>query len=138
MGAEFVIWSLVLTAMAEQIKNLKEAAERIVLAGKRKERVIVYGDADLDGVAALIIMRETVKNLGGNVVANYFPDREVEGYGITPTALNLLKKFAPALLVAVDLGIGNFDELKQGAGFRHDGHRPSRDIGRRAPSRYRC
>ena len=106
--------------MAEQIKNLKEAAERIVLAGKRKERVIVYGDADLDGVAALIIMREPVKNLGGNVVANYFPDREVEGYGITPTALNLLKKFAPALLVAVDLGIGNFDELKQAKALGFD------------------
>ena len=94
------------------IKNLKEAAQRIVLAGNRKERVIIYGDADLDGVAAAIIMRETVKNLGGNVVADYFPDREIEGYGITRTALEKLKSFAPALLVAVDLGIGNFEEIK--------------------------
>ena len=46
-------------------------------------------------------MQETVKNLGGNVVANYFPDREIEGYGITRTALKKLKSFAPALLVAV-------------------------------------
>lgn len=85
----------------------------MILAGKRKERIVVYGDADLDGVAAVIIMRETIKNLGGNVVADYFPDREFEGYGITRTALKKLKSFAPALLVAVDLGIGNFEEIKE-------------------------
>ena len=98
--------------MPEAIKNLKEAAQRVVLAGARKESVIIYGDADLDGVAAAIIMQETVKNLGGNVVATYFPDREFEGYGITRTALKKLQPFAPALLIAVDLGIGNFEEIK--------------------------
>jgi len=98
--------------MESQIKNLKKAAQRLKLAGKKKEKVIIYGDADLDGVASVIIMQETLENLGADIAAVYFPDREIEGYGITMTALKKLKKFSPALLVAVDLGIGNFAEVE--------------------------
>ena len=96
----------------EEIKNLKKAAERIKKAAKNKERIILYGDADLDGVSSVIILKETIKNLGGDISAVYFPERETEGYGITEKGLNELKKLAPALLVALDLGIGNFQEVK--------------------------
>jgi single-stranded-DNA-specific exonuclease len=97
--------------MAE-IKNLKKAAERILQAIKKKEKIILYGDADLDGVSSVIILEETIKNLGGKVSALYFPDREIEGYGISKTGLDFFKKEAPALLIAVDCGIGNFREVK--------------------------
>lgn len=97
--------------MAE-IKNLKKAAERILKAIKKKEKIILYGDADLDGVGALIILKEAIKNLGGEISAIYFPDREAEGYGISETGLNFLKKFAPSVLIAVDCGITNFKEVK--------------------------
>jgi single-stranded-DNA-specific exonuclease len=105
--------------MVDQIKNLKAAADRIRQAVKNKERIIIYGDADLDGVSASIMAGEIVKNAGGNVAAYYFPNRENEGYGITPTALAKLAPLAPALLVAVDLGIGNFKEVRlaRAAGF---------------------
>ncbi len=96
----------------QQIKNLEKAASRILKAVKGKERIILYGDADLDGVTSVIILKETIKNLGGEVCAVYFPDREIEGYGITKTSLEKLKKFAPALLIALDCGIGNFKEIK--------------------------
>ena len=95
-----------------KIKNMDLAASRIRQAVNNKERVIIYGDADLDGVSASILASEIVKNAGGNVVAYYFPNRETEGYGITKTALDKLKEYSPALLVAVDLGIGNFKEVK--------------------------
>jgi single-stranded-DNA-specific exonuclease len=103
----------------KEIKNLKKAAQKIIESVQNRENIIVYGDADLDGVAAVIICEESIKNLGGRVAALYFPDRESEGYGITKTALKSLKKFAPALIVAVDLGIGNFEEVKiaREAGF---------------------
>jgi single-stranded-DNA-specific exonuclease len=97
--------------MAE-IKNLKKVAERIKKAIKNKEKIILCGDADLDGTAAVIILKETIQDLGGEIFAIYFPDREIEGHGITETALNHLKKFAPALLLALDFGIGNFKEVK--------------------------
>jgi single-stranded-DNA-specific exonuclease len=95
-----------------EIKNLKKVAERIKKAVKEKERIILYGDADMDGVSAVIILKEAVRNLGGKVEAVYFPDRETEGYGINEDALNYLKKYAPALFIALDCGIGNFKEVK--------------------------
>jgi len=95
-----------------EIKNLKKAAQRISQAVKNRENIILYGDADLDGVSSVIILKETIKNLGGDISAVYFPDREIEGYGITEKGLDELKKFTPALLIALDLGIGNFQEVK--------------------------
>jgi len=100
-----------------EVKNLKKAADRILKAinppaGKKKEKIILYGDADLDGVAAVIIVKESIKNLGGEISAIYFPDRETEGYGISETGLSYLKKFSPTLFIALDCGIGNFKEIK--------------------------
>jgi single-stranded-DNA-specific exonuclease len=96
-----------------EIKNLKKAAQRIVQAVKDKERIILYGDSDLDGVCSVIILQETLLSLGGNISALYFPDREQEGYGITKTALEQLQSHAPGLLVSMDLGITNFEEIRQ-------------------------
>ena len=94
-----------------KIKNLAKAATRIKKAIEQKERIILYGDADLDGVSAVIIADEAIRSLGGNVAAVYFPDREKEGYGITRKGMDVLKPYAPALLVAFDLGISNFEEI---------------------------
>lgn len=95
-----------------EIKNLEKAAKRIEKAIKNKEKIIIYGDADLDGVASVIILEEAIKNLGGKVAAIYFPDREKEGYGVTETALNYLKKYTPALFITLDCGISNFKEIE--------------------------
>lgn len=95
-----------------EIKNLKKAADRIIKAVEKKEKIILYGDADLDGVASVIILKESIQNLGGSVAKIFFPDRENDGYGITESALEELKGFAPALFISADLGVGNFKEVK--------------------------
>ncbi len=95
-----------------EIKNLKKAAQRILKAVKNKEKIILYGDADLDGATSVIILEDAIKSLGGKIAAVYFPDKETEGYGITEKGLKALKKEAPALLVALDCGIGNFKEVE--------------------------
>ncbi len=95
-----------------KIKNLQKVANRILKAVKNKEKFIIYGDADLDGVTSVIILKESIRNLGGEISAVYFPDRETEGYGITKTGLDYLKEFSPALFITLDLGIGNFEEVK--------------------------
>ncbi len=95
-----------------EIKNLKKTADRIEQAINSQEKIILYGDADLDGVTSVIILQETIESLGGEVSAIYFPDREEEGYGISVKALNLLKKLSPALFVALDCGISNFEEIR--------------------------
>jgi single-stranded-DNA-specific exonuclease len=102
-----------------KIKNLTKAAQRIKKAIADKERVILYGDADMDGVTAVLIAQEAIKSLGGEVTTFYFAEREKEGYGVTPTAIEYLKQHTPALLVTFDLGISNFKEmpLAKKAGF---------------------
>ncbi len=98
--------------MTKAIKNLSKASSRIKKAVAQKERIILYGDGDLDGITSVIILQEAIKNIGGSVSAVYFPDREQEGYGITERALKKLKSQAPALFIAMDLGITNFKEIK--------------------------
>ena len=98
--------------MKPEIKNLKKAAQRILRAVKKKEKIVLYGDADLDGISSVIVLKEAIKNLVGKVEAVYFPDRETEGYGLNEDALACLKNYAPALLIVLDCGIGNFEEAK--------------------------
>ncbi|HCM36432.1 MAG: hypothetical protein A3J30_03810 [Candidatus Wildermuthbacteria bacterium RIFCSPLOWO2_02_FULL_47_9c] len=94
-----------------KIKNLTKAANRVQKAIAQEERIILYGDADLDGVTAVLIADEAIKSLGGKVAAYYFPEREKEGYGVTRKALKHLKQYAPGLLITFDLGISNFEEI---------------------------
>jgi len=94
-----------------EIKNLKKAAKRILKAIQEKEKILLYGDADLDGVASVVIVKEAIENLGGEIEKVYFPDREKEGYGITREAVKDLLDFSPALFLTLDCGIGNVKEV---------------------------
>jgi single-stranded-DNA-specific exonuclease len=95
-----------------EIKNLDKVAKRILEAIEKKEKILLYGDADLDGVCSVIILKDAILNLGGEVSAIYFPDRETEGYGISEKGLNFLKNFSPALFISLDCGISNFKEIE--------------------------
>ncbi len=97
-----------------EIKNLKKAANRILKAIAQKEKIILYGDSDPDGITSALILRETLEILGLNSskIYTYFPDRETEGYGINEKALKLLEPKAPALFVALDCGVGNLKEVE--------------------------
>lgn len=95
------------------IKNLKKAAQRIKKAVKNNENILLFSDADLDGVASLIILEEAIKNLGGKIKARYFPDLWKEGYGLNKKALIFFKKYSPALLILTDSGIGSFKGIEE-------------------------
>lgn len=98
--------------MNVEIKNLRKAAERILEAIENKERIIVFGDSDPDGVGSVIILKETLEDLGLKPVEIYFPNRETDGYGMNESALKYLEKHAPSLLITVDCGIGNVKEVE--------------------------
>lgn len=100
------------------LKGTKKIAQIILNASQNNERFILYGDADLDGIASVIIMKETIELLNKNYkkrgqIIVYFPDRENDGYGITLKAIKKLKKFAPAVFIALDCGITNFNEVEE-------------------------
>jgi len=96
-----------------EVKNLKKAAKRIAKAVKKKETIVLFADGDLDGATSLIIVEEAIQNLSGKVALKYFPDREKEGYSLNEHGLEHLKNYAPGLLIILDAGIANFEELKQ-------------------------
>jgi len=97
--------------MVKEIKNLKKATTRILKAIKKKEKIIIYGDSDMDGVCSVIILKESIKNLGGENLKIYFPDRETEGYGINKKTLEKLRDEAPALFVTLDFSLEVSKEL---------------------------
>ncbi|MDD5433260.1 MAG: DHH family phosphoesterase [Candidatus Pacebacteria bacterium] len=112
--------------MLHQIKNLKKAAKRIKQAVKNNERIVIFADADLDGITSAIILEETIQNLFNRVQvlskgvhAVFFSNREEGGYGLSPEALMDFKGLAPALLIVLDCGISSFEGVKQAsqAGF---------------------
>lgn len=96
-----------------EIKNLKKAAQRIKKAIKKKENIVIFSDADLDGTISLIILEEAIKTLGGEIRIRYFPDREREGYGLSIKTLNYFKKYSPGLLILLDSGMSNFKEIEK-------------------------
>ncbi len=78
-----------------KIKNIQLAAERIKKAVQNKERIILYGDSDLDGISSVVILEEAIKSIGGQIDCAFFPDREKDGYGINLKALEMLKDKVP-------------------------------------------
>ncbi len=98
--------------LRKKIKNLQKAATRIQKAILHQENIIVVGDVDPDGVASTIILKETVEALGGEVKYCYFPDYFQEGHGLSRTALEFLASYQPGLIILVDLGIGNYEEVE--------------------------
>ena len=95
-----------------EIKNSKKAAQRILKAIKNKENIILYGDIDLDGAVSVIILEEAINNLGGKIKSIYFPNKEKQGHGLNRQALKYLRKFSPALILILDSGTGNHDEVE--------------------------
>jgi len=97
-----------------QIKGMHEAVERILRAISSKERIILLGDADPDGVSAVIILEDAIKAVAGRKrpdITIYFPDRRKEGSGINKSALRFLKDKAPALFISLDCGMANVKEV---------------------------
>lgn len=95
-----------------EIKNLKEAAERIKVEAKKGAKIIIVTDSDLDGVCSAIILKDVIYNLAEKIPLLIFPNREFEGYGLTLSTLSKIEKEAPALLILLDCGITSFDEVE--------------------------
>lgn len=94
------------------LKGMKEARDRILLARELSDRVLVFGDYDVDGVSATAIMLKSLKKLGIN--ANYYlPNRYVDGYGLTCQTIDkVIERYNPQLIITVDCGISCHDEVE--------------------------
>jgi single-stranded-DNA-specific exonuclease len=93
------------------LPQMSAAVDRIMEAIKKQERIVIYGDYDVDGVtSSALLLRVLVA--AGAVVDNFLPHRMDEGYGLSRDGLaRCLKESKPALLIAVDCGTSSCDEI---------------------------
>ena len=73
------------------IKNMKELCDRVNLAKQMGDRVLIFGDYDVDGISATAIMLKTLKRLGIDADF-YLPNRYVDGYGLTCDCIDKIEK----------------------------------------------
>lgn len=92
------------------LPGMNEAVSRIRQALRVGERITVYGDFDTDGVTATALLVQTLRALGGRARA-YIPHRVEEGYGLQEEALAAIARDGVGLVVTVDCGIRDFEEV---------------------------
>ena len=92
--------------------GMNRAVELIRSALRFKERVMVFGDYDADGITSLVLLKNTLKNLGLDVL-HYLPHRINDGYGLTKNILHTVKENRVKLLITVDCGTSNHKEIEE-------------------------
>lgn len=95
------------------LKGMKIAVERIKAAIADKEKILIYGDYDADGVTSTALMYKVLSRLGAQLLYK-IPDRFDEGYGLNKEALLAAKEAGVGLIVTVDTGISAYDEVEYG------------------------
>lgn len=94
------------------LTDMDAAAERIAMAVERREKVIVFGDYDVDGASSTAVLGRWFAGVGLAIDA-YIPDRLTEGYGPSPIAIERATAGKPDLLICVDCGTAAKEILDQ-------------------------
>ena len=99
-----------------KIKNLSKVAKRILEIIANKEKIVIYGDADLDGISSVVILKQVFESFDSDyrkkLCRVYFSDRENEGYGATQSLIRFCTRVKPATLFLLDCGISSFKEIE--------------------------
>ncbi len=94
------------------MKDMDKAVERIEKAIANQEKVIVYGDYDVDGTTSVALMYSFLKPRIKNI-KYYIPDRYSEGYGISPQSITYAIEHGVSLVIALDCGIKAVDRIAE-------------------------
>jgi len=92
------------------MKGMEEAIERIKLALQKNERILIYGDYDVDGTTAVALTFSFFKQFT-DYIAYYIPDRHKEGYGISTVGIDYASENGYSLIIALDCGIRSVDKV---------------------------
>ncbi len=91
--------------------GMKAGIDRVVKALYENEKVMIYGDYDVDGITATTLLYMVLNKLGAQVDF-YLPNRLVEGYGLSIDGIDLAKAQGVSLIVTVDTGITAVNEVE--------------------------
>lgn len=95
----------------DQMADRGALAERLVRAIRQRERIVVFGDYDCDGITSAAILTDTLRSLGGTVIP-HLASRFEGGYGVSMPAVQRILASKPAVLVTCDCGSSDHASLQ--------------------------
>ena len=91
--------------------DMEIAVDRIIKAINNKEKMIIYGDYDVDGITSITVLKSFLEDRG-IYVDSYIPNRLEEGYGLNKPAIDGIVKKEYDLMITVDTGISGIEEIE--------------------------
>jgi single-stranded-DNA-specific exonuclease len=93
------------------LRDMSKAVDRIKRAVERKEKILVYGDYDVDGITGVALLTTVLSKMGADV-SFYIPHRIQEGYGLNSEIANFARQKNISLLITIDCGITDAKEIQ--------------------------
>ena len=90
--------------------DMEIAVNKILDAIEKKQKIIIYGDYDADGITSITVLKSFFKDIGVDV-GSYIPNRLEEGYGLNKPAVDKIAKSGYELMITVDCGISAIQEI---------------------------
>ena len=87
------------------MKDMDKAVARVEQAVRNGEKIMVYGDYDVDGTTAVALVYKFLRQIGHTNLLFYIPDRYTEGYGISVKGIDFAARKGVSLVITVDCGI---------------------------------
>ncbi|UYN97605.1 MAG: single-stranded-DNA-specific exonuclease RecJ [Enhydrobacter sp.] len=94
------------------LKDMDAAVARLVRAVRDGERIVVFGDYDVDGATSTALLLRFFRAVGGTI-GHYIPDRRKEGYGPSAEAMRSLREQGASVVVTVDCGVTAYEPLAE-------------------------
>ena len=96
-----------------KLPDMKKAVSTILESIDNREKIMVYGDYDVDGVTATTVMVEALKKAGAKDVITMLPDRFIDGYGMSKRSVERAREEGVKLVVTVDCGSNNSEVISE-------------------------
>jgi len=94
------------------MKDMDKAVDRLVSAISRQEKILIYGDYDVDGTTAVSLVYSFLRKHSNNNLDYYIPNRYAEGYGISYKGIDWAYENGFTLIIALDCGIKAVEKVK--------------------------
>jgi single-stranded-DNA-specific exonuclease len=109
-----------LNLASTELKGMQKAVDRICSAIEWNERILIYGDYDVDGTSSVAVVYSFLKSLYAGQLNYYIPHRYKEGYGLSKQGIDFAKANGHTLLITLDCGIKSADLVDYANGLGID------------------
>jgi single-stranded-DNA-specific exonuclease len=103
------------------MKDMKTAVDRILMAIGRREKILIFGDYDVDGTSSVALMVQLLRNISKpECIDFYIPHRQREGYGVSKAGIDFARENGFGLIISVDCGIKSIELVSYAKSFGID------------------